>query len=188
MTRRFLAAALIPLCLGFLLLFFLAGAGPADEIQKIFVTNFPSLQQVSGTVSVEGTIRHGAPRHFKEIIVPPVNPGEVSRLISAGTIEADGFTSVVLALNGQSRGKLPLKSGVVGAILVPDEESVLRVFEEDGKAQFPIEIKTAALTGSSTHVASEAQRFLVGFPRYRIWLYNTSDRTISANLYAYLTN
>ena len=187
MTRRLLPTLLVSLCLGALLLFFLLGADAADEIQRVFVTNFPKVQQVSGTVSVDGTIRHAIPRYFKEIVVPPVNPSEVSRLIGGGTLEADGFTSVVLALNGQSQGKV-LKSGVVGVILVPDEESVMRVFEEEAKAQFPIEIKTAALTGSSPYTASESQHFLVGFPRYRIWLYNTSDRTVSANLFAYLTN
>ena len=102
-------------------------------------------------------------------------------------LEAEGFTSVVLAMNGQSKGKPP-KSGVVGAILLPDEESVLRVFEEEGKTQFPIEIRTAAFGGTSPHSASEPQRFLLGFPRYRIWLYNTSDRSVSTNLFAYLTN
>ncbi len=186
MPRRFPATPVV--LFGFLLPLFLAGAGSGDDIQKVHVTNFPPLQQVAGTVSVDGTIRHAVPLHFKEIVVPPVNPGDVSRLISAGTLEADGFTSVVLALNGQSRGKIPLKSGIVGAILVPDEEPIQRIFLEEGIPQFPIEIKTAALTGVSPYVASALEQSRVGFPRYRIWLYNTSDRTVSANLYAYLTN
>src|SRR5262245_62089222 len=105
MAHRFHAASLVSLGLGFLVLLLLIGAGSGDEIQKVHVTNFPPLQQVAGTVSVDGTIRHAVPLHFKEIVVPPVNPGDVSRLISAGTLESDGFTSVVLALNGQSRGK-----------------------------------------------------------------------------------
>jgi hypothetical protein len=186
MTRRHLATVSIPLCLGLLLLFFLVGAESVDEIQRVFVTNFPRVQPVSGTVSIDGTIRHGVSRYYKELVVPPVNPSEVSRLIPGGTLEVDGFTSVVLALNGQSKGKT-LKSGVVGAILLPDEDSVLRVFEEEGKAQFPIEIRTAAFSSSSPYSSSDSQRFLLGFPRYRIWLYNTTDSTVSTNLFAYLT-
>jgi len=187
MTRRVLANALVPLSLGILILFFLFGAASVEEIQKVFVTNFPGVQRVSGMVSVDGTIRHAVARQFKEIVVPPVDPSEVSRLIPGGTLEVDGFTSVVLALNGQSKGKT-LKSGVVGAILLPDEASVVRAFEEEGKAQFPIEIRTAAFSASSPYSASDPQRFPVGFPRYRIWLYNTSDASISTNIFAYLTN
>ena len=187
MTRRVMISALVPLCLAFLFVLFLIGAAPADEIQKVFVTNFPSVQRVSGTVSVEGTIRHAVARQFKEIVVPPVQPSEVSRLIPAGILEVDGFTSVVLAMNGQAKGK-PLKPGAVGAILLPDEESVSRLFEEEGKAQFSLEIRTAAFSAASPYSASDPQRFLVAFPRYRIWLYNTSDASISTNLFAYLTN
>ena len=186
MTRRHLATALFPLCLG-ILLWFLFGAASVDEIQSVFVTNLPKVQPVSGTVSVDGIIRHAVARHYKEIVVPPVKPTEVSRLISGGTLEVDGFTSVMLALNGQSKGKA-LKPGIVGAILLPDEESVLRVFEEEGKTQFPIEIRTGPFSASSPYSASDPERFLVSFPRYRIWLYNTSDSAISTNLFAYLTN
>ena len=97
------------------------------------------------------------------------------------------LTSVVLELNGYSKGKA-LKPGVVGAILLPDEDLVLRAFEEEGKSQFPIEIRTAAFVTSSPYSASDQQRFLVGFPRYRIWLYNTIDTSVSTNLFVYLTN
>jgi len=163
------------------------GAGGSEEIQSVFVTNFPTLQRIAGSVSVEGTVRHAAQRRLTDVTVPPVNPSETTRLVPAGVLEADGFTSVVLALNGQSKGRA-LKPGVVGAILIPDEESVMHPFEEEGKWQFPLEIKTAAFATTSPYVASDPRRFEVGFPRYRVWLYNTSDRTVSANLYAYLTN
>jgi hypothetical protein len=65
---------------------------------------------------------------------------------------------------------------------------VLRAFEEEGKTQFPIEIRTSPFVVASPYSASDPQRFLVAFPRYRIWLYNTSDASISTNLFAYLTN
>jgi hypothetical protein len=29
---------------------------------------------------------------------------------------------------------------------------------------------------------------MVAFPRYRVFLYNTTDKTVTVNLYAYLTN
>jgi hypothetical protein len=187
MKRRILDTAPIYFWVGLMLLFFLIGAASVDEIQKVFVTNFPKVQPVSGEVSVEGTIRHAVPRRIKDIVVPPVNPSDVSRLISAGTLDVDGFTSVVLSLNGYSKGKT-LKSGVVGAILLPEEDSVLRAFEEEGKSQFPIEIRTSPFVTASPYSASDMQRFLVGFPRYRIWLYNTTDTAVSANLFAYLAN
>lgn len=161
--------------------------GQAEETQRVLVTNFPELQQVAGTVSVEGPVRHSTLQRVKEILVPPVEPKETGRLIDGGVLTMDGFTSVVLSLNGQTKGKI-LRSGTVGAILIPEEETVTRAFEEDGLAQFPLEVSASISSGSSRSFASTPVRLTVAFPRYRMRLYNTSDKTVTANLFAYLTN
>ena len=36
--------------------------------------------------------------------------------------------------------------------------------------------------------AESPQRYSIAFSRYKILLYNTTDKTVSANLFAYLTN
>ncbi len=141
-----------------------------EEIQKVFVTNFPQTQQVAGTVSIDG-----------------VGPKETTRLIQAGTLATDGFTAVVVGLSGQTRART-VHPGTVGVLLIPDEEPVTRAFEEEGLMQFPIEIKTPPVTGASLSFASAQERFTLGFPRYRVFLYNTTDKTATVNVYAYLTN
>ena len=78
--------------------------------------------------------------------------------------------------------------GDVGAILLPDEDAVLRAFNEDGKFQFTQEIQASAVSGLSPWFASGQEKFTIGFPRYRIFFYNTTDRTVGVNLYVYLTN
>ncbi len=157
-----------------------------EEIQRVLVTNFPHTQQVAGTVSIDGVVRHAALQRVKDIQVPPVGPKETTRLIQAGTLATDGFTAVVLGLNGQTRGRT-LRSGAVGALLIPDEETVSRAFEEEGLTQFPIEIAASSVSGASLNFSSTQQRFTLGFPRYRVLLYNTTDKTATVNLYAYLT-
>jgi hypothetical protein len=187
MRGRVVVAGLI-LSSAVLLLVTLSPVGAqGDEVQRVRVTNFPELQQVGGRVAVEGPVRHATLQRVKEILVPPVEPKETGRLIDGGGLSMDGFTSVVLSLNGQAKGKI-LRSGVVGAIIVPDEETVIRAFEEEGQPQFALEVIASLHAGTPGSFASAPSRLTVGFPRYRLRLYNTSDKTVTVNLFAYLTN
>jgi hypothetical protein len=172
-----------------LILSFLLPPGRAlsQEIQRVLVTNFPDLQKVAGTVTVEGIVRHGTYQRLTEVTVSPAKPSETRRLTPGGTLDTDGYTGMVLGLNGQFKTSLP-RPGEVGAILLPDEEAVLRAFNDDGKFQFAQEIKASAASGLSPYFASEPEKFIIGFPRYRIFYYNTTDRTVGVNLYVYLTN
>jgi hypothetical protein len=163
------------------------GSSPAQEVQEVIVRNFPELQQVEGAVSVEGPIRHSDLRKLQDVLISPVGPKETTRLIEGGILEIAGFTSVVLSLSGRGQGKV-LKPGSVGAILVPDEESIVRTLEEEGQIQFPLEVTAAVESGEPRSFASKQTQHSVGFPRYRVLLYNTSDKTVTVNLFAYLTN
>lgn len=158
-----------------------------EEIRKVFVINFPGLQKVEGSVSIEGHVRHATFQRLKEILVPPVDPQETGRLIDAGLLTTDGFTSVVLSLNGQTRGRT-MRAGSVGAILIPEEDSTIRAFEDEGQAEFALETSASITSGATRSFASSPGRQLVGFPRYRVRLYNTTDKTVTVNLFAYLTN
>ncbi len=161
-------------------------AAVGREILEVMVLNFPDLQKIKGSVTIEGPIRHGDLIRFGDIIVPPVRPTDTTRLISAGTLVTDGYTDVVLSLNGITKGNV-LKGGAVGAFLVPDEESIVRTFLEVGQIHFPLEIVATGVTGASPYFASKSERSIVAFPRYRVLLYNTSDKTVTANLFAYLS-
>src|SRR5712671_5804264 len=78
------------------------GAGD-DPVRSVRVINFPTVQRVTGSVSIDGTI-------------PPVEPTETGRLIDGGILQADGFTGLVLSLSGRAGGRA-LRSGSVGVRL-----------------------------------------------------------------------
>ena len=187
MTSRIGVAGAVIVVLGSFLVVLPVGSASSDEIQDVAVVNFPDLQQVAGTVSVAGPVRHAVLQSLKGILVSPVGPEETTRLMDGGVLETDGFISVVLSLNGRPKGKI-VSSGRIGAILIPEQESIARVFEEEGKAQFALEISAALSPEEAGSFASSPKRSTVAFPRYRVWLYNTGERAVTVNLFAYLTN
>jgi hypothetical protein len=187
MSRKLLIATLSVFAASFLFLMVPAGVVISQEIQDVYVTNFPDPQRIEGTVSVEGTIRSASLVSTEEIIVSPVNPSDTTRLITGGTLVTDRYPYAVLSLTGHVKGEVT-RPGTVGVILIPDEEPVLRPFNEEGQMQFSLEVDAPAVTSHSPYFASASQRFTLAFPRYRMYLYNTSDKTVSVKLYAYLTS
>jgi len=187
MQRNVMGTALILLSGVLLAVLIVPVKAQTDEIQPVRVTNFPDLQRIAGTVSVEGPVRHASFQRIHEIVVPPIEPTRTGQLIDGGIVTVDGFTAAVLSLRGQVQGRTG-RSGAVGAILIPEEEEVVRVFEEEGQAQFPLEVSATLASGSSRSFASTPTRVMTAFPRYRVRLYNSSDRTVKASLYLYLTH
>jgi len=158
----------------------------SETIRRVLVTNFPERQKVEGEVTVRGPIRQTEQVVLRDVVVPPVAPKDTQRLINAGTITTDGFSFVVLGLDGQIKGEV-VRPGSVGAFLIPEEDSVVRAFEEKGEMQFPLQVTASNVSSASPYFASDQPRLLVGFPRYRVYLYNTSQKAVSVNLFAYLT-
>jgi hypothetical protein len=164
-----------------------AGTAISQELQHVFVTNFPSVFQVDGTVALKGPIRTATTLSIQEIIVSPVGPKDTLRMIQAGTITTEGFGTVVLSLTGQIKGEI-VRTGTVGAILIPDEEPIARAFDEKGVMQFPLEVTAVGVSGLSPYFASNQPRYTVGFSRYRVLLYNTTDKTVNVSVFAYLSS
>ena len=186
MTRRKLWTAVVVSIAA--LPFFLAAAQSASkEIQEVFVANFPETQKIEGSVKVETPIPQAQLASVREVLVPPVGPQDTNRLVLGGTITTDGFSTVVLSLAGSVRGDVT-KAGTVGAILVPDEEGILKVLDERGLVQFPIEVRAPGVSAATPYFTSTPMRTTVAFPKYRVLLYNTTDKSVSVTLYAYLTN
>lgn len=183
MRRRNWLPAVVVLVVAFTPLLIAAAAA---EIQKVFVTNFPDLQRVTGTVRVDVPIPVSSLRTITEVLVSPVAPEDTNHLIPGGTIDAGGFTEAVLSLVGQTKGDLG-RSGRVGAILVPDEEPVLRVLEERGLLQFPFQVESSFVSKDTPYFASNQPRVTLAFPRYRVYFYNSTDKSVTVTLYAYLT-
>ena len=163
------------------------GTAVSQEVQTVFVSNFPKIWKVTGNVEIDGPVSHGRFVPMRDVTVSPVNPKETVRLIQGGILESDGFTNMVLGLQGQIKGEV-YRPGTVGVFLLPDEESIIKVFEEKGLMQFATEINAPGVSAASPYFTSTTSRIQVAFPRYRTYFYNTSDKTVTVNLFAYLTN
>lgn len=164
-----------------------AGQALSQEILSVAVTNFPKVWNVAGNVGIDGPISHGKFVALREVVVPPVNPKDTMRMVQGGILTSDGFTAMVLGLQGQIKGDV-FRPGTVGVFLLPDEDAVVHAFEEKGVMHFATEINAGGVSAGSPYFASPNTRTQVAFPRYRTYFYNTSDKTVTVNLYAYLTN
>ena len=163
------------------------GVALSQEIQSVLVTNFPKVFNVAGIVGIEGTVSHSKFVALRDVVVPPVSPKDSIRMVQGGMVSSDGFTAMMLGLQGQIKGDV-YRPGTVGVFLLPDEEAIVHAFEEKGVMPFVTEISAAGVSAASPYFSSSTNRTQVAFPRYRTYFYNTSDKTVTVNLYAYLTN
>lgn len=159
----------------------------AQDVDRVIVTNFPEVQRVAGSVRVGEPIPQSELVRRLEVIVPPVDRAATTQLVEVPSVEADGFTHAVLALRGEVQGNLT-RGGTTGALLVPNEEPIVRAFQEEGLVEFPLEVQAAVVPADRGYFASDQPRYALGFPRYRVFFYNSSDRPVEVDLYVYLTN
>jgi len=156
-------------------------------VQEVFVTNLPDDQKIHGSVIVDNPVHLSKMASKRNLIVVPVPPDETTRLIEAGTLETDGFSNVVLSLVGITKAQVD-QPGTVGAILIPDEETVLNAFHEKGQFLFPLNVKAEGVASSSPYFSSNQPKYRIGFSSYRIFLYNTTNKSVEVDFHAYLTN
>ncbi len=189
MQKKLLVPALVLVVVGILVLVpgTQAQYDSGSATQDVNDTNFPDVQKVEGDVTVKGPLSHARLVRKESIIVPPSRRGDPTQMVQAGTVTTDGFTHVVMSLQGEvsSTGYLP---GLVGAVLVPDEEPVIRALNQAGRIEFPVEVAAQLVPGSGGYFDAKQASEPVGFSRYRVYLYNSSDRGVQASLYVYMTN
>lgn len=174
-----------------------ARAQEGGKAQPVYVINQPEKLRVEGVVSLAGPIegvvavREPIPQGrlvaFREVEVPPVAKGEVTRLVQAGTLQAEGFVNMVVSLAGFQRST-PTRAGEVGVLLIPLEELPTRAWEEQGQALFAVEASVESKPAGPAYFATSPLRAMVAFPRYRVLLYNNTDRSVAVTVYLYLTS
>jgi hypothetical protein len=160
--------------------------GTAETVTPVEVLNFPEVQAIEGTLRVTEPIPGSRLVRLREIVVSPVGRDDTTSLLEAGTIDTAGFTHVVLSLRGEVQGKLG-REGRVGVVLLPDEDPVLRTFQEAGRFHFPLEALAPVRIPDRGYFAGQPVRKPLAFPSYRVYLYNETDRSVEVDLYAYLT-
>lgn len=184
MTRR---PALLTLLLAVVALFAAAlafGQQISDSIQQVLVTNFPDPFPVRGRVGIDGPVRLGRTVMLEPTLVSPVPRESTTDLIDGGVLDVHGFTSITLSLAAEVKGDLG-RPGAVGAILVPETELVERAFREEGRVLFPLEVR-AELEPKMRYAASNQPIYTLGFPRYHVYYYNSSRKSVSVELFGML--
>jgi hypothetical protein len=159
----------------------------AEEAQgagRVVVTNFPPQQRIHGTVTV------GEPAPLTRFdrysrVVTPADRDDLSAYTEGELLDATGFPFAVLSLAGEVQGSIAGQARV-GAVLVPDEPEILRSFREHGRLQFAVEVE-ALVEPSPTGLFEGPQKGVrLGFPRYRVFYYDSSPRSVAATLYVRL--
>ncbi len=187
MNRRIIVACLVVFLATTLLFLTPTGQAVSQEIRQVIVTNWPPVQEITGEVDIRNPVRLARLESFEDVIVPPVEPTETTRLVEGGTLQTDGFPRVVLSVHGVVKGETS-RSGSVGAILVPDQSTIRQAFDELGIIHFELRASAEGVSARTPYFASNQPDYTVGFQAYKIYFYNTTDKTVTVNLFAYLTN
>jgi hypothetical protein len=153
---------------------------------RALVVNLDNPHPIVGTVSVEGTIRHADTVRVSDVVVPSANRDEPARWMDAGVVETSGFTHLALSIQGHVKGRVDQR-GVIGVILIPDEEPILQALTE-GQIHLPLEVTADVTPAAASYFNASEPRLPIAFPRYRIWAYNSTEESASVNVFLYLTN
>ncbi len=156
----------------------------SQSMREVFVNNFPETQTIVGTIAIEDPIPHTRMVSFEEQLVSPVKRSEITNFTETGSVETEGFTSLVASIQGEVKG-IHFQEGKVGLLLLPEIGPVIRAFNEESEILLPIELTADVVPGSTGYFAAQAT-LPIGFPNYRIYLYNSGTKSVEANIYLYL--
>ena len=163
------------------------GVAQGTEVSPVVVTNFPEVQKIDGAVSIDGPLVSGSLQRIEEVVVSPVNRRAATRMDAQGSVTTDGFTSLVVSLVGEVQGSVD-RDGTLGVVLVPDDGVINRALRQDSVVLFPLEVTVEVPLGSPGWINAASKSFQIAFPGYRVYLYNTSDKSVATTVYVYLTN
>jgi hypothetical protein len=116
--------------------------------------------------------------------VPPVKRSEIANMVDAGTIDTEGYTHVTVNLAGELKGTAS-QQGVVAAVLIPDIEPFETAYRTLGLLPASLDLTAAVAAHGSAYFMAKQETLEVGFPRYRVLLYNTSGSTATVAFFAY---
>jgi hypothetical protein len=169
-----------------LLLTTLAFTTGAVQESRSYVVNLRTPHPIEGEVGIVGPITHSKVVRMNSVVVAPVGRQATSLWAAAGRLETDGFTSVTLSMHGLSGGT-DRRAGTVGVVLVPDEARILRSFQEN-ELHLALEATADVMAGDLSYFSGTGASLPLGFPRYRVFVYNTTAQSVTVDIFAYLTN
>jgi len=116
--------------------------------------------------------------------VPPVPRSDVANMVDAGTIDTEGFAHLAVNLSGELKGPAT-HQGTVTAILIPDIAPFDYAFQTLGLLPASLEFSGKASPNGGPYFMAQQAILDVGFPRYRVLLYNTTGSTATVVFFAY---
>ncbi len=150
----------------------------ASGIALMALLALPAIPQSSRSAAEAALVS------FETVTVPPVGRGETSELIDAGILDVEGYREVVLSIGGELKKGSAL-GGSIGAILMPEKASFEFVRRHERHYPFAMEVAAKIEPKAAPLFVGEQAVARVAFPRYRVLLYNTTDRTATVSLFAY---
>ncbi len=159
----------------------------AQEIERVEVVNLPSVQAVEGGVEITAPAPHSALVKRERTVVSPGREASPGDHVYLGNLDSGGFTRVVLSVHGRL-GDQTVNPGTVGLLLIPDEDDLVRAFLEEGLRFFVIEARAQIAESASVHFIAPQVEAALGFPRYRVYAWNSTDHSAEIDMYAYLVN
>jgi hypothetical protein len=118
------------------------------------------------------------------IAVPPVQRTEVANMIDAGTIDTEGFSHVTVNLAAELKGPAAT-GGVIGAVLIPDVHPFDLAYNTLGLLPASLDLTSAVGAHGGLYTMAKQESLEVGFPRYRVLLYNTTGTAATVSFFAY---
>lgn len=130
------------------------------------------------------TINMGQLVGYRGVIVPPVERTDTADLVDCGTFDADGYSTLVVNLAGEMKDR-PAKTGVIGALLIPDVPPFNKAYSNLLLLPVPLEIAAPVTVQGFPYFMAKQSRFEVGFPRYRLLLYNSTGSSATVTITVY---
>jgi hypothetical protein len=156
----------------------------ADGPDDVFVTNFPDLQRVVGTVTVAAPVPETRLVELGALASPGLR-SDPSSYTEAGVLDATGFGSATVSLSGVVQGRLA-QPGPVSVLLLPDVPEIVGIFRTYGIVQFGLRVEAEAPVTEPGVFQSTPTSFRLAFPQYRVLVLNGTPRTSEVTVYAYL--
>lgn len=119
---------------------------------------------------------------FENISVAGAERNEVSSFTDAGVVSTDGVSGIVVNIVGEMRGRAD-REGAVGVFLVPDVSPIAAALRTRRILLASLEVAARVTAGESNYFMATQQRFDVGFPRYRVLLYNSTGAAVTASVF-----
>ena len=193
MNRRWLISGLVVLLLGWGV-WSQVSSSTFETPPSVNVLNFPPVQAITGGVDVrggkiqvDGPIRQSEFFSFHETVTQ-VPRSNVLHLVDAGVIDTRAHAEFVVTVNGRVNSKNVGKPGHVGAILLPEIDSVIEARTSDNQLQFALDTFADIPKGRVGWFAGGSERYTAAFSRYHLLLYNDTDSAVALNVYVNLIN